>query len=311
MGAVEALGSEGMERRVVRTRCPVDLRLTLGGLRHGGARDRTMRIAGADVWRAMNTPLGPATLHLRGTGRRTIAARAWGPGALAAIEGVPDLVGADDDPATLARAHPLVTELERRFEGLRIGRTGAVFEAMVPTVLAQRVIGAEASDAYRALVRAAGRPAPHRADLLLPPEPKWVAATPYWTFHTWGVERRRADTVRFAASRAYRLEETTGMTTEDARRRLSAFPGVGVWTVNSVAMLALGDADAVSVGDYWLKHIVSNALTGEPRGTDERMLELLEPWRGQRGRVCRLLMAGGPSLPRFGPRLPLRQLARQ
>ena len=101
------------------------------------------------------------------------------------------------------------------------------------------------------------------------------------------------------------------MSSEDARRRLGAFPGIGVWTVNNVAMLALGDADAVSVGDYWLKHIVSNALTGEPRGTDERMLELLEPWRGQRGRVCRLLMAGGPALPRFGPRLPLRQLALQ
>src|SRR6476646_5493958 len=138
-----------MERRVVRTRCPVDLRLTLGGLRHGGARDRTMRIAGADVWRATNTALGPATLHLRSTDRCTVAARAWGPGASAAIEGVPALVGADDDPAPLARAHPLVTELERRFEGLRIGRTGAVFEAVVPTVLAQRVIGAEASYAYR------------------------------------------------------------------------------------------------------------------------------------------------------------------
>ena len=74
-------------------------------------------------------------------------------------------------------------------------------------------------------------------------------------------------------------------------------------------MLALGDPDAVSVGDYWLKHIVSYALTGEPRGTDERMLELLEPWRGQRGRVCRLLMHGAPPLPRFGPRLPFRNLA--
>jgi len=39
------------------------------------------------------------------------------------------------------------------------------------------------------------------------------------------------------------------------------------------------------------------------------MLELLEPWRGQRGRVCRLLRAGGPALPRFGPRLALRDLA--
>jgi 3-methyladenine DNA glycosylase/8-oxoguanine DNA glycosylase len=303
-----------MERRTVQTRRPVDLPLTLGGLRHGGPRDRTMRVGVTHAWRAVNTTLGPATLHLHRTGPCTIAAGAWGPGALAAIEGVPALVGADDDPPPLARAHPLVTDLERHLAGLRIGRSGAVFEAIAPVVLAQRVIGAEASFAYRAMVRAAGVPAPagmgpDGADLLLPPDPRWVASTPYWTFHAWGVERRRADTIRFAASRAHRLDETVNMSNDDARRRLGAFPGVGPWTVNNVAMLALGDADAVSVGDYWLKHVVSYALTGEPRGTDERMLELLEPWRGQRGRVCRLLLAGAPHPPRFGPRLPLRQLA--
>jgi 3-methyladenine DNA glycosylase/8-oxoguanine DNA glycosylase len=76
-------------------------------------------------------------------------------------------------------------------------------------------------------------------------------------------------------------------------------------------MLALGDSDAVNVGDYWLKHVVTFALTGEPRGTDERMLDLLEPWRGQRGRVCRLLLSGAPRPPRYGPRSPLRKLASQ
>jgi hypothetical protein len=32
------------------------------------------------------------------------------------------------------------------------------------------------------------------------------------------------------------------------------------------------------------------------------MLELLEPWRGHRQRVVRLLLAGGPRRPRRGPR---------
>jgi hypothetical protein len=35
------------------------------------------------------------------------------------------------------------------------------------------------------------------------------------------------------------------------------------------------------------------------------MLELLEPYRGHRGRVLRLLLAGGIAAPRRGPRLPL------
>ena len=36
--------------------------------------------------------------------------------------------------------------------------------------------------------------------------------------------------------------------------------------------------------------------------TDAQMLELLEPYRGQRGRVVRLLLVDGHSAPKFGPR---------
>jgi 3-methyladenine DNA glycosylase/8-oxoguanine DNA glycosylase len=78
-----------------------------------------------------------------------------------------------------------------------------------------------------------------------------------------------------------------------------------------VALVALGDADAVSVGDYHLPHLTSWALAGEARGSDERMLELLEPYRGHRGRVLRLLTVSGLVVPRFGPRLPLRQIERE
>lgn len=300
--------------RVVESRRPVDLGLTLGPLAHGGRRDPSVRIGPDGVWRASDTSDGPATLLLRSTGPTTVTARAWGPGASAALDAVPALVGADDDPSPLASAHPLVAELEKRLSGLRVGRTAAVLDALVPTVLAQRVIGAEAARAYVAMVRASGRVAPHSGDpaapaLLLPPEPRWLISTPYWSFHRWGVEQRRVATIKTAAVQAHRLAASASGSLDDARRGLFALPGVGPWTVNNVAMQALGDADAVSVGDYWLKHVVCFALTGEPRGTDERMLELLEPWRGQRGRVCRLLLSGGPRPPRFGPRLPLRLIA--
>jgi len=302
-----------VETRTVRTRRPVDLGLTLGLLQHGGRRDPCVRVGRAEVWRATETGAGAATLHLRSVDAQTISARAWGPGAACALDAVPALVGADDDPPSLAGAHPLVTELEHRLPGLRVGRTGAVMEALVPIVLTQRVIGGEAMAAHGAMVRAAGRRAPaagaYAPALFLPPEPRWLVSTPSWTYHRWGVERRRARTIQIAASYAHRFRDAAVEDLTDVRRRLLALPGVGAWTLNEVAMVALGDPDAVSVGDYWLKHVVSNALTGEARGTDERMLELLEPWRGQRGRVCRLLLAGGPPLPRFGPRLALRNLA--
>ena len=68
-----------------------------------------------------------------------------------------------------------------------------------------------------------------------------------------------------------------------------------------MAARAWGDPDAVSVGDYHLPNLVAWALAGEPRGTDARMLELLEPFAGQRGRVIRLLELSGLSRPRRAP----------
>jgi 3-methyladenine DNA glycosylase/8-oxoguanine DNA glycosylase len=96
----------------------------------------------------------------------------------------------------------------------------------------------------------------------------------------------------------------------EAYRLLQALPGVGPWTSAEVALVALGDADAVPIGDYHLPHMVSWALAGEPRGTDERMLELLAPYSGQRGRVLRLLGRSGHGAPRFGPRMPTRSFNR-
>lgn len=292
-----------------RVRGAIDLPLTFGQLCIAGRTDPCVRVDRSTVWRAWRTPDGPATVCITQESANRLRATAWGAGRNAALAAVPELVGEDDDPPPLGAAHPLLGELERRLPGLRIGRTGAVFDAVVPTVLAQKVVGVEARRAWVSLVRAAAEPAPGPMPLFLPPHPRWVASAPSWAFHRWGVEHRRAATVKVAAGYAARLEEAGRLPLAKARARLEALPGIGVWTVNEVAMIALGDPDAVSVGDYWLKHIVSYALTGVPRSTDERMLELLEPWRGQRGRVCRLLLAGAPHPPRFGPRLSLQSIA--
>ena len=62
------------------------------------------------------------------------------------------------------------------------------------------------------------------------------------------------------------------------------------------------DPDAVPTGDYGLPHTVAWNLAREPRGSDARMLELLEPFRGHRYRAIRLLLKGGVRAPRRGPR---------
>ena len=296
--------------RTVRLRRPLDLRVTLQPLRRGGT-DPTLKLTTNAVWRATRTPLGPGTERLSLDGSGVLHVHAWGPGAEWLVERAPALVGELDDDSDFRPHHPLIRELWRLHSGLRIPRSEAVFEAAVASILEQMVPGAEAWRGWRALVLDLGEPAPGpRPGLMVPPDPARVAAAPYYAFHRYGIPRRRADTVRRAAAHAARLEEAVDMPLDAARLRLHALPGMGHWTAAEVALVALGDPDAVSVGDYHLPHLVAWALAGERRGSDGRMLELLEPYRGHRGRVLRLLLTSGHGPPRRGPRLPLRDVAR-
>lgn len=292
--------------RRLRLAGPLDLTRTL-------AITRPARVAAPGVWRATRTPAGPGTERLWVEGE-FLNAQAWGPGADWLLEHLPVLVaeagpqsgsGADFACAGFRPAHPLLADLHRRHPGLRIPRTEAVLEAAVPTILEQKVIGVEARLAYRRLLAELGEPAPGPVPIQLPPSPQTLAETPYWRFHGWGVERRRAEIVQGAALRASRLEEATGMAPGLASARLRALPGIGPWSAAEIARVALGDRDCVSVGDFHLPHQVTFALRGRARGSDEEMLELLEPFRGYRGLVIRLIEVAGIQAPRRGPRLAL------
>ncbi len=294
-----------MIERAFELRGPLDLAATLGPLAHGRG-DRTIRIGRGEAWLALRHPEGAATLHLAlmdGTLRGT----AWGDAARSALAGVPALVGEEDDPERLVARHPLIRRLQRTNPGLRLPRTGRVFHALVPAIIEQKVTGTEAFRSYAALLRAHGEPAPGPADLLLPPQPAVLAGLPYHAFHPLGLERRRADLIRRVAARADWLE--AAVTAGEATRRLRSLPGIGPWTAAEVVRSAFGDPDAVSVGDYHIPNIVAWALAGEPRGSDERMLELLAPYAGQRGRVQRLLEVGRVTAPRYGPRMAPRSIA--
>jgi 3-methyladenine DNA glycosylase/8-oxoguanine DNA glycosylase len=227
------------------------------------------------------------------------------------VEHARGLLGLVDDPSALDALQPpdrLVAELARRFAGIRLPRTGRIVEAMVPAVLEQKVTGGEARQVYRALIRSHGEVAPGPFGLRLQPVPERLAALPYYAFHPLGLERRRAEVLRRIGAQAARLEALADGPLADAHRRLATIVGIGPWTVGEVTRTALGDPDAVSVGDYHLPAMVAWALAGELRADDARMLELLEPYRGQRGRVVRLLEASGIAPPKRGPRMPTRSI---
>jgi 3-methyladenine DNA glycosylase/8-oxoguanine DNA glycosylase len=299
--------AQGHRRRRWRPGWSLDLAAVLGPL-HRGRHDPTFR-TGPDGarWRATRTPDGPATLSLRvRADLGEVDASAWGPGADWVLDGLPALLGADDDPSGFEPRHDVVREVWRRHHGWRVPRTRRVLESLVPAVLEQKVTGREAWRAFSTLVRRYGERAPGPVDhlvggLWVQPDGRTWATVPSWHWHRAGVDLSRSRTAVTAAASAGRLERLCDVPPAEAATRMRSLPGVGVWTAAEVGRRALGDADAVSVGDFHLARLVGWVLVGEVVD-DDAMLELLEPYRGHRYRAVRMIEMSGQGPPRRGPR---------
>lgn len=272
-----------------------------------GAKDPVL-VGPTEAWWATRTPDGIGSLQMRRTAPNTISSEAWGPGADWLLAQVPRLMGAEDD---LTGFNPTgrVGELWRRAP-FRLARTDRLWDAMVGAVFGQKVQTRKARESRRALARRFGEPAPGPRPAWVLPSPEAVATMGYYQFHPLGVERKRAETL-IRVARALPAIEAAAETGPDGEapaeaviRRLQYIRGVGPWTAAMATAVALGHADAVPVGDFHIPNTVAWMMAGEPRATDERMLELLEPYRGHRWRVIRLAKASGKA-PKYGPRLSL------
>ncbi len=298
------------------------LRITLGAYRNGRG-DPTTQLGPTSFVRATLTPDGPGTLLIRWAAVRTsgrsgtraawhgriagddvvVDTEAWGPGGDWLLAKAPAMTGALDNPQPLPDLHPVVTLAARNHPYLRIGASHNLYHEMLPNVLGQRITSVEAFAQWRRLVQRLGAPAPGPIPgLITPPEPRVLADQPVWWFHPLGIEAKRANALKTVAGNAHHLWSWSQLPPAECASLLAALRGVGEWTVGTVLGTALGCADSIAVGDYHLKNTVAYALTGTPRGTDEQMVELLEPFRPQRGRVTRLLGLDGHRAPKFGPR---------
>jgi 3-methyladenine DNA glycosylase/8-oxoguanine DNA glycosylase len=294
------------QSRVWRSARPVAVAAILGPFRHGGGDPTCLRGPGGSVVRGLRTPVGLATLELQSRpADAEVGARAWGPGADWALDGIPDLLGEGDDASGFVAHHELVAQAAQRFLGWRVPRSRLVLESLAPAVIEQKVTGREAFAGYRQIVRRFGEPAPGpyaAVGLFVQPSPAAWAAIPSWHFLKSAVDPGRSRTLVGAVRVAGRLEQIVDLAPAAARARMQVLPGVGAWTAAEVAQRALGDADAVSFGDYHVAKDITWALLGEAHG-DDVLAELLEPYTGHRYRVQRLLELTGVRRPRRGPRM--------
>lgn len=298
---------------------PRSLRRTLGVHRMGVA-DPTARLADRSFTRTTITPDGPGTVLIRWSSDPAdmtdggVDAEAWGPGAQWLLDRVGHLTGDTDRGGVFEHAHPVVERSLRLTRGGRIGASHTLYHHLLPTIIAQRITGGEAIRQWARLCYELGGPAPGPPELVgnmrLPPAPAALHRRPAWWFHPLGIETKRARPLTEVARHADKLWQWTEAGSDVAATMLGLLPGIGPWTIGSALGPVLGDPDAVPVGDYHHPNTVAWALAGEPRADDDRMLELLEPYRGQRGRVLWALTSAAGPAPKYGPRQRILPMAR-
>ncbi|MET4003282.1 3-methyladenine DNA glycosylase/8-oxoguanine DNA glycosylase [Arthrobacter sp. UYCu511] len=294
---------------------PYSLPQTLGILARGPG-DTTVRLTPHAAWLAFNTPAGAATLGVTTHGAE-LHVRAWGPGAEDALAGAAALLGRHDDwsafdsPTFAATLPSRVKEARRRNPAVRLPSTGRMIDALVPAILEQKVTALEARRGYSTLLRKFGSAAPGAgidpnvpADLRVAPTPEQWAAIPSWEWHQAGVGPQRSATVQRVLRSASGVERLSQLPADEAGIKLQSIPGIGQWTAAEVTQRTHGSPDHVAVGDYHLAAYVGWALAGKPVD-DATMLELLEPWRGHRQRVVRMLQLSGFRKPTLGPRMSI------
>lgn len=236
-------------------------------------------VEGRTVRRVVPARGGPALVEL--TAADGVTARIT----VAAIDDVARVVGRlrhwadlDAEPlrvgGVLAR-DPLLAPLVEARPGLRVPGTVDPAELALRTVLGQQVSVAAARTLTARLVSTLGEPTGLGPRAF--PTPARVAAAGVEHLRSLGLTGGRAATlVRLAEVLADGLELGPGADRAVARAALGTVPGVGPWTVEYIALRALGDPDAFPAHDLVLRQ----ALGGISAQEALRRAEAWRPWRG-------------------------------
>ncbi|MEV0928356.1 AlkA N-terminal domain-containing protein [Streptomyces spongiicola] len=200
----------------------------------------------------------------------------------------------DADPVAVddqLRTDPLLAPLVDKAPGRRVPRTADAAEFAVRAVLGQQVSTAAARTHAARLVTAHGTPVqdPEGGLTHLFPGPGALAAADPERL-AFPRSRRTALTTLFGALADGRIRLGPGSDWAEARARLSALPGLGPWTVEAIAMRALGDPDAFLPTDLGVRHAA--ACLGLPP-TPAALTARAAAWRPWRAYAVQYLWATG------------------
>ncbi len=193
------------------------------------------------------------------------------------------LLDLDTDPvavADLLREDPVLTPLVDKAPGRRVPRTVDPAEFAVRAVIGQQVSTAAARTHAGRLAQAHGEPVEDPAGGLsrLFPGPAALAEVDPGTL-AFPRSRRATFAALAGALAAGRIDLSPGGDWAEARRRLAALPGIGPWTVETIAMRALGDPDAFPATDLGVQVAARElGLPASPAGLTERAAAW-RPWR--------------------------------
>ncbi|HWC24904.1 MAG TPA: AlkA N-terminal domain-containing protein [Flexivirga sp.] len=260
-------------------------------------------VPGVEEWRegayrrTLQLPHGPGIVALR-PDDGFIAARVW----LRELADLPVaisrsrwLLDLDADPEAVD-AHlsddPVLAPMIAGAPGRRVPRTVDGAELALRLVLGQQISTRAARTHAARLVEAYGEPIddPEGGLTATFPDASRIATA---SDRTLAMPQSRRATLRglAAALADGELDVSTSADWAETRRNLLALPGIGPWTVEGVAMRALGDPDAFLATDLGVRQAMSR-LGIPDRG--RAALAATEPWRPWRAYAVQHLWASGP-----------------
>ena len=186
------------------------------------------------------------------------------------------------------RRFPRLAVLARRCHGLRPILIGDPFEALIWAVIGQQVNITFAAKLKQALLDRFGGTLVERGRRYpLFPAPERLARLRRADLRPLQFSRQKADYIIGLSQAVIRgtldLTALTGLPTEEAIARLTAFRGVGRWTAEYVLLRGLGDRDALPAADGGLRRIVGEELGLDRLATEEEVRAIAAPLAGWRG----------------------------